>query len=626
MALLQIAEPDNSGEPHKRNIAIGIDLGTTNSLVATIKNATPVCLQNVDNEQLIPSVVYYAPDETTLVGTSAHAMRVIDPANTIISVKRFMGRAFSDLDVGITYPYHFAKHDGILEIATNHGYKNPIQISADILRELKNIAIANLGEEPLGAVITVPAYFNDAQRQATKLASQMAGLNVLRLLAEPTAAAIAYGLDTKNEGTFLVYDLGGGTLDVSILQLSNGVFKVLAVSGDTHLGGDDFDQRIFCHILEKAHLTEISDKDTAVLLNLAKFIKESLTDKDTVAVNKVMSNGQIVSLKISRDEFYTMSEQLVQKSIRPIKKVLHDAKLDISAIDEIIMVGGSSRLLNIREQITAIFNKPLLTNIDPDKVVAIGAAIQANVLVGNSKDDYLLLDVTPLSLGIETMGNLVEKIIPRNSTIPITRAQDFTTYKDGQNAMTIHVLQGERELVKDCRSLARFSLKGIPAMTAGAARIRVTFQIDADGLLSVIASEQTTGISNNIEIKPSFGLNDEQVANMLKSSISNAKIDMHNRLLAEAVLDAEALIDATANSLSQNGELLSEDEKNKINQSILELQKQLDADIEITEKTHIIKKLTASLNEATGNFAATLMDLAVKKGLTGRNIYTGTNL
>src|SRR6185437_654345 len=292
----------------------------------------------------------------------------------------------------------------------------------------------------------------------------------------------------------------------------------------------------------------------------------------------------------------------------------------------IIMVGGSSRLLNIREQITAIFNKPLLTNIDPDKVVAIGAAIQANVLVGNSKDDYLLLDVTPLSLGIETMGNLVEKIIPRNSTIPITRAQDFTTYKDGQNAMTIHVLQGERELVKDCRSLARFSLKGIPAMTAGAARIRVTFQIDADGLLSVIASEQTTGISNNIEIKPSFGLNDEQVANMLKSSISNAKIDMHNRLLAEAVLDAEALIDATANSLSQNGELLSEDEKNKINQSILELQKQLDADIEITEKTHIIKKLTASLNEATGNFAATLMDLAVKKGLTGRNIYTGTNL
>jgi molecular chaperone HscA len=625
MALLQIAEPNTSGEPHKRNIAIGIDLGTTNSLVATIKNATPVCLQNQNNEQLIPSVVYYAPDETTLVGSKAQAMRVIDPANTIISVKRFMGRSFTDLDSNTTYPYQFAKHAGILEIATNHGYKNPIQVSADILRELKNIAVANLGEEPLGAVITVPAYFNDAQRQATKLAGQMAGLNVLRLLAEPTAAAIAYGLDTKNEGVFLVYDLGGGTLDVSVLQLSNGVFKVLAVCGDTHLGGDDFDWLIFCHILEKAHLTKISDKDTAVLLTLAKSIKENLTDKEIVAVNEVMSNGQAVNLKISRDEFFSISKSLVQKAIRPIKKALHDAKLDASAIDEIIMVGGSSRLLNIREQITAIFNKPLLTNIDPDKVVAIGAAIQANVLIGNSKEDYLLLDVTPLSLGIETMGNLVEKIIPRNSTIPVTRAQDFTTYKDGQNAMTIHVLQGERELVKDCRSLAKFSLKGIPAMTAGAARIRVTFQIDADGLLGVTASEQTTGISNSIEIKPSFGLDDEQVAKMLTSAISHAKIDMQDRQLAEAIVDAKALIDTTVNSLSRDGNLLSEDEKNKIGQSILDLQKQLEVDIEITQKTHIIKKLTASLNEATGNFAAILMDLAVKKGLTGKNIYTGTN-
>ncbi|MCC2625691.1 MAG: hscA [Burkholderiales bacterium] len=620
MALLQIAEPGSLSEPHKRNIAIGIDLGTTNSLVATIKNATPTVLQNQDDEQLIPSVVYYAPDETKLIGSPALKMQVVDPANTIVSIKRFMGRSFGDVDPTISYPYSFAKTEGIIEIATNHGYKNPIQVSADILRELKNIAIENLGEEPTGAVITVPAYFNDAQRNATKLAAQLAGLHVLRLLAEPTAAAIAYGLDTKNEGTFLVYDLGGGTLDVSILQLSNGVFKVLAVSGDTHLGGDDFDHCILDYIKDKLGLNKISDKDNAFLLNLAKFIKESLSDKQSITVNEITPGNQIINFILTSDEFYTISAQLVQKAIRPIKKALHDAKLDINAIDEIIMVGGSSRLLNIRSQITAIFNKPLLTNIDPDKVVAIGAAIQANVLVGNSKDDYLLLDVTPLSLGIETMGNLVEKIIPRNSTIPVSRAQDFTTYKDGQTAMTIHVLQGEREMVKDCRSLAKFSLKDIPPMAAGAARIRVTFQIDADGLLSVSAQEQTTGISNSIEIKPSFGLNDEQIAKMIKSSISNAKIDMQKRQLSEAIIDAEALINTTINSLSCNGDLLEEEEKNKINQSIAELQTQLTANIELTQKIHIIKKLSANLNEATTNLATILMDMAVKQGLIGKNI------
>lgn len=620
MALLQIAEPNSSAVPHKHNIAIGIDLGTTNSLVATIRNATAVILPNQNNEQLIPSVVYYAPDDTTIVGSRALSMRVMDPANTIISVKRFIGYAFSDLDSKTTYPYHFAKHDGILEIATNHGYKNPIAVSADILHELKTIAIANLGEEPVGAVITVPAYFDDTQRQATKLAAQMAGLNVLRLLSEPTAAAVAYGLDTKNQGTFLIYDFGGGTLDVSVLQLNNGVFKVLAVGGNTHLGGDDFDQRIFCHILEKSHLHEISDKDTAILLNLAKFIKESLTEKDNVAVNQVLSNGNVVNLKISRTEFFAMTEQLVQKAIIPIKKVLHDSKLDASEIDEIVMVGGSSRLLNIREQIGIIFNKPLLNNIDPDKVVAIGAAIVANVLAGNNKDDYLLLDVTPLSLGIETMGNLVEKIIPRNSTIPISRAQDFTTYKDGQTAMSIHVLQGERELVKDCRSLARFSLKGIPPMTAGAARIRVTFQIDADGLLSVTASEQTTHVSNSIEIKPSFGLDDKQISKMLKSSISNAKIDMQNRQLAEAMIDAQALIDTTTNALANNDGLLSENEKNQIKQAIDELKKQLTSNLEIIEKTRIIRELASNLNKVTEHFAALLMNLAVKHGLTGRNV------
>lgn len=620
MALLQISEPGASGEPHKRNIAIGIDLGTTNSLVATIKSGEPVVLSNHDNEQLIASIVYYSKEGTPVVGSKAQAMRTLDPANTIISVKRFMGRVFSDLDPKVTYPYHFAKHEGMLEIITDQGPKNPVQVSADILRELKNIAIANLGEEPMGAVITVPAYFDDTQRQATKLAAQLAGLNVLRLLGEPTAAAIAYGLDSKQEGTFLVYDLGGGTLDVSVLRLEQGLFKVLAVSGDTHLGGDDFDQRVLCYMIEKSQLKGLSDRDIAVLLNLAKFIKENLSDKESIAVNKVLSSGQVVNLKISREEFFQITEHLVQKAITPLKKALHDAKLTNADIDEIIMVGGSSRLLNIRQKISEIFNKPLLSSIDPDKVVAIGAAIQANVLAGNSKDDYLLLDVTPLSLGLETMGGLVEKIIPRNSTIPITRAQDFTTYKDGQTAMTIHVLQGERELVQDCRSLAKFSLKGIPPMAAGAARIRITFQIDADGLLSVSAVELTTGTTNNIEIKPSFGLNEEQISQMLNSSINNATFDIKNRQLTEAVIGAKALIETTLQAVDKNKGLLSAKEHSLINQLIAQLEQVIESESETDEKIRIIKNLTSQLNHATEKFAELLMNIAVKQGLAGKKV------
>ena len=620
MALLQISEPGASGTPHNRNIAIGIDLGTTNSLVATIKSGEPVVLANAAGEQLIPSVVHYNKNGTVSIGSAALEHRVTDPAHTIISVKRFMGQSTADLNTNYTHPYNFTKQDGILEIITPHGTKNPIQVSSDILTELKKVAIANLGEEPTGAVITVPAYFDDNARLATKQAAELAGLNVLRLLNEPTAAAIAYGLESKNEGLFIVYDLGGGTLDVSVLRLHNGVFEVLAVNGDTHLGGDDFDHRLYCYILEKSNLTKLNDNDSAILFNLAKAIKEELSIKPKVAFNTVLSTGHIVNLIISQTEFFNITSSLVDRATLPIKKALRDAKVSINDINEIIMVGGSSRLLNIREHIGNMFHKPLLTSIDPDKVVAIGAAILADILVGNLKDDWLLLDVTPLSLGIETMGGLVEKIIPRNSTIPITRAQDFTTYKDGQTAMTIHVLQGERELVSDCRSLAKFSLKGIPPLVAGGARIRITFQIDADGLLSVNACEQTTGTSTTVEIKPSFGLDSNEIKHMLQESIDNASSDILNRQLQETIIDAEALIEATQHAILQDGELLDITNKTAIKNKIQTLQQAIVLNDEIRKKTTTIKNLTEELNQITGNFAAKRMDKAVKSGLTGQNI------
>lgn len=620
MALLQISEPGLSGNPHKRNIAIGIDLGTTNSLVATIKNATPTILSNEQQEQLIPSVVYYGKNNEISVGDKALEMRALDPANTIISVKRFMGKSLTDLDQNIIYPYQFTDTPNIIEVNTNAGIKNPIQISSAILHQLKQIAEQNLGDEIFGAVITVPAYFDESQRQATKQAAQLSGLNVLRLLNEPTAAAIAYGLDNNPAGIFLVYDLGGGTLDVSILRLNKGIFEVLAVSGDTNLGGDDFDHLIYQHILQQNQIDQLNHEDNAKLMNLAKRIKEQLSVDNEIITNLELSNGKI-SIKISQTDFLVTSKYLLDRALLPIKKALRDAKLNLNAINDIILVGGSTRMPQIRNSIKNLFGKEPLADLDPDKVVALGAAIQANILAGNKlDDDWLLLDVTPLSLGIETMGNLVEKIIPRNSTIPITKAQDFTTYKDGQTAMSIHVLQGERELVFDCRSLAKFILRGIPPMVAGAARVRIMFQIDADGLLSVSATELTTGTSSSVSVKPSFGLDENQIREMLQQSISNAKSDVLQRQLAEASINAESLVSMLQNALKSDGELLNTIEKSTIEETIQQLINTLHQELEIVAKTTQIKQLTTHLDNLTQDFAAKRMNKTIQAGLTGKNI------
>ncbi|MFC2707064.1 MAG: Fe-S protein assembly chaperone HscA [Neisseria sp.] len=616
MALLQISEPGMSAAPHQHRLAVGIDLGTTNSLVATVRSGSAVCLPDSDGRATLPSVVRYLDGEVE-VGKNALSAQKTDPLNTVSSAKRLIGRTLTDLAQEAQYlPYRFTPNERVVELNTRQGAKTPIEVSAEILKALKSRAEETLGGDLGGAVITVPAYFDDAQRQATKDAARLAGLNVLRLLNEPTAAAIAYGLDNASEGTFVVYDLGGGTFDVSVLQLTKGLFEVKATGGNSALGGDDFDHRLFCYLLEQNDLSKLNEQDSQLLLSLARTAKEKLTTQTEAVIETILSDGHKVHTVITRQEFHNLTQNLVQKTIEPVKQALKDAGVTKADVKGVIMVGGSTRMLHVQQAVATFFGQTPLNNLNPDEVVALGAAIQANVLAGNKTDgEWLLLDVTPLSLGLETYGGLAEKIIPRNSTIPTARAQDFTTFKDGQTAMTIHVVQGERELVSDCRSLAKFTLRGIPPMAAGAARIRVTFQVDADGLLSVSAQEQSTGVQAQIEVKPSYGLDDSTITQMLKDSMSNAAEDMAARARAEAVVEAESLTDAVNAALELDSDLLDAEELQQIQQDIAVLQGRLK-----DGKAEDIRSAVAKLSHSTDNFAAKRMNRNIQRALTGQSV------
>ena len=616
MALLQISEPGMSVAPHQHRLAVGIDLGTTNSLVATVRSGSAVCLPDSDGRATLPSVVRYLDGEVE-VGKNALSAQKTDPLNTISSAKRLIGRTLTDLAQEAQYlPYRFTPNERVVELNTRQGAKTPIEVSAEILKALKLRAEETLGGDLVGAVITVPAYFDDAQRQATKDAARLAGLNVLRLLNEPTAAAIAYGLDNASEGTFVVYDLGGGTFDVSVLQLTKGLFEVKATGGNSALGGDDFDHRLFCYLLEQNDLSKLNEQDSQLLLSLVRSAKEKLTTQTEAVIETILSDGHKIHTVITRQEFHNLTQNLVQKTIEPVKQALKDAGVTKADVKGVIMVGGSTRMLHVQQAVAIFFGQTPLNNLNPDEVVALGAAIQANVLAGNKTDgEWLLLDVTPLSLGLETYGGLAEKIIPRNSTIPTARAQDFTTFKDGQTAMTIHVVQGERELVSDCRSLAKFTLRGIPPMTAGAARIRVTFQVDADGLLSVSAQEQSTGVQAQIEVKPSYGLDDSTITQMLKDSMSNAAEDMAARARAEAVVEAESLTDAVNAALELDSDLLEAEELQQIQQDIAALQGRLK-----DGKAEDIRAAVAKLSHSTDNFAAKRMNRNIQRALTGQSV------